>query len=366
MSYEQEVVASLRSKADTSGFAAFKAAQDGLAGSAHHATEANNVFVESERRVRTNLVDTVSGIANAKDSTEALSEAVAHLSEIFELGAVGMVAAGVGAAIVEQFSKAEQQVKATAQSIEEATAKASEMQERLSGHQRSEQDKDKDQIRKMGKDLAASRENQGSTFTRENLLLGFNKLSGGMLFQDDVEQIQKNQENQGELGAKIEQLTLANGRAETYAKPVRDKELTRVNEDFTRQGIKQEEEDQRAGEAGLRAQKAATAEAARLSEEQKRKEGAAASEKERQAQRTEREEAKQESKEGKDLVKPGNVHLQTIAGHQREIGGGGRAASVITIDPAVVEQRRTNTLLTEISQTLKGARSAPPPVARAA
>ena len=110
---EENVKVDLKSTADTSGFEKFESSYNSLRAAKLSHANANGAFVDSERRVRTNLVDLVGGLSNARDGMDATAAVVQHLSEVFKVGFVGTVIAGVGAAIVEQFAKADEAIAKT-------------------------------------------------------------------------------------------------------------------------------------------------------------------------------------------------------------------------------------------------------------
>ena len=86
---EENVKVDLQSSADTTGFEKFEASYNSLAAAKQENIRANGIFSDSERRVRVNLADLVTGLGGAQDGTQALSLAVGHLSEVFELGFAG-------------------------------------------------------------------------------------------------------------------------------------------------------------------------------------------------------------------------------------------------------------------------------------
>ena len=363
MGFEQQVTATLVSKADTTGFREFKAANDQFVGARREATTANGLFVESERRVRTNLMGTLEGIFQAKDASAALASSVEHLSEVFQVGALGAIAGGVAGVIIEQFSKAEQAIDKVGQSLEEQSTKAGELLDRLEKVKDSQQSRDRQDIGKMAGSLTSARESESGVFNMGNLMRGLNLVSGGALFDDAVRKMDENQKKQETLARQVQQATLLAGNPKTYedrAKLEADAaDKRRVNEDMARDELKQERDFQEQGKAYAETQKKAADEAARLKKEQDTKAAYDAEEKKKAADRAAAAEAKQESKEDRQMVKEGRVHLDVIAGSQRQMGGGGGAFSVITQDPAVVEQRRTNSILTEIAGALKASKGNP-------
>lgn len=369
MPFSQEVQANLVSKADTSGFREFKAANDQFVGARREATGANGLFVESERRVRANLMGTLQGIFQAKDASAALASSVEHLSEVFQVGALGAIAGGVAGVIIEQFSKAGAAIDKVGESLEAQTTKASELLDRLGKINHSQQSKDKDDISKMSGALTEARSGESGVFNMGNLMRGISLVTGGALFDDAVRKMDANQKKQETLARDVQQATLLSGNPKSYedkAKKDADAaEKRRVTEDMARQELSQEHDFAEQGRAYAEAQKKASEEAAHLKSDQDRKAAQEAEEKKKASEREAKAAAKEEAKDEKTTTKEARTKLDVIAGSQRQMGGGGGVYSVLTQDPAVVEQRRTNSILTEIAGALKS-KGASPGLARAA
>jgi hypothetical protein len=359
---KQEVQVQLTSRADTSGFSQFEGASDRLVASKNRQAQANALLVDSERRVRTNLIDTVSSFANAKDSTQALAGAVTHLSEVFNIGFAGAVIAGVGAALVSAFDKGEEALKSMGEELDRQLESAGDLLEEIQGIKQTAE-------RREGKALGKEeKEDQAKNAQLQNpgffatVAIGAEKLfglgSGATNFAADRQKEESLRqtilESAGALAAKNEEIKLNSGQVKGFSdrKPEENLSQAAFRSLVENADIDDEIKKKRAKDA-----QEAAARTARTEEEADRK---AEEEKARQAREDGRDERAQASER---RVTGYKVSLHDYAGAQRQEGGGGRAYSTIIVDPVVTEARKTNQLLAEINGNLKAntaAAKAPP------
>lgn len=362
---DENVRIDLTSRADVSGFREMETASLQFNAAKREGAKANDVLVESERRVRSNLVETVAGLAQARSGTEAVASSVTHLSEIFKIGLGGTVIAGVVGAIVEQFAKAQAAIEETGKSLLATGEQADALLEKLKGIQDNGAGAAKRDIAKQEEELAKAQQSDSGFMS--NLIRGINRVSGGALFEDSAEQLDKNRANAASLQAKITQEGLLAGnpgsfdrdkRAEEAKRDAAEKE--RVQEDFYRQAMDSEKREDEESPRQLAENKRQADEQARVKAEADKRAQEQAAEKARAAARAEATEQRADEREAKkegQADKPGRIRADIVAGGSRQMGGGGGVFSAVTADPAVLEARKQTSLQQEILGALRSTQS---------
>jgi hypothetical protein len=351
---DQDISVTLRSRADTSGYQQTAQAVRGLNAAKYDATKQNATFVDSERRLRTNLIDTVSGLASAKNGTDAAAVAMTHLSEVFKLSADAVIALGIGGIIVSEFGKAQQAIEELGKSLGVLGEQLSDFLDKAHGVEPSAQQTAQREVKHLAEQVQ-EKENQlkhpgffGGAAIGAAVIGNALGLGG----EGTVEDIKKNVEQLQQLKSQLAQAQAYANNPANFAK-LGAKELkgeqAHVTEESARQEIEQERADEEHAKQVYDARQKARADATRQAEEERRKAGSVDREKAKQDARQSRDESRAESRSDSAA---GREEVKIIAGHQREIGGGGRAYSVV-VDPAVEEARKHTTLLQDIASTLK-------------
>lgn len=344
---EENVKVDLQSTADTSGFEKFEASYNSLAAAKRENITANGLFVDSERRVRTNLADLVTGLGSARDGTQAVSVAIGHLSEVFQIGFAGTVVAGVGAALISQFSKVTEEIEKTEAAIKKTGEDLDELGREIEGKRLTPTEERAAKLQKTEEALAQERAETASTGVFKMIRLGISNLFGGTMGEDLRKQ-------EAEINRRQLQAFNLTGRNAQQNEDARlDAILTpapkaKVQNVAFEQLVKEQEDQQDFDirQKKVDAEKAAAAR--RLSDEMSRAAEKTAKEAEKAAAASDRE-AEKERTPGR----PGRVEAHIYAGSQRQYGGGGGVYSVITRDPVVAEARKHTELLTDIANSVK-------------
>lgn len=419
---EQDVKVNLGSKADTSGFDRFIGKTDELAAAKGRSRRENELFVDSERKIRANLSELVLGLGESKSAVEAASLSLAHLSEVFEVGFAGSVIGGVGAAVISMVSKTKEEFKTLGDQIEKDEEKAHSLTQSLNGIKETDTEKSQNQINA----LAASYQAANDKITKMGFLdrvfkgtaMGIGDF-GGAIFgtEGGSEEFLHDMAENLALAKRIQaaQNALNDPTARNQAKrredakkqleedkktlgevdKLKQEALDREHElQFDQMHNPQKEEDlkqrmaileavrqsdlgedtpggeKRAAENRLKIiglQKELNALQKQDADDKER--AAAAAEKEREAR--EKQLAKEKAAEGDEDTEEEptkeilgyRFRLESKAGSQRALGGGGGAYSVLMADPVVTESRKQTGLLTEINSTLKAGLNRGAPVA---
>ena len=418
----ENVQVDLKSTADTSGFEKFNASYNTLAASKAKAGQANEVFVQSERRVRSNLSDLVSGLSGAKDGTDAAKVSLERLSEVFNVGFAGAVIGGVGAAILGVVTKTREQFESVGAEIDKMIDKTRDLKEQFEGIELSPQEKGQRELDAQVKQWQEARDklmHPGLIAGVGTLLgdvgaygLGFGRAPGeafaAAVAKSDAER-QALQEAQNALGNPEGRQR----RAEAEERKKAAEANVKAREQAFRLQAEVEDSNRRLSEESMTpAQRGAAIkqrigvleataksdlaegtpqgevrayeillkknelqkEYNQLIAEQKKlqDEAAATAQKEadikarKLAEETEKAEAAAERQAAKEEGRPekagGNVRATILAGSQRAMGGGGGVYSVVQRDPVVDEARKHTTLLTDIAQSVKGLKGTVNPV----
>lgn len=366
---EENVKIDLTSRADVSGFQQFEQASTRLTTAKLEGTKANSLLVDSERRVRSNLMDSLTGFATAKDMTDGVSSAINHLGDILNIGFGGAILGGIASGLVELFGRADAAIQQTTEQLKAAGDAAEATINKIQGIQPTEQQTLKDQISKQMEMLQRAQNSDAGFFNMNNLVQGLNIISGGTAFEGNVKNIQLDQAQQARLQEDITQESLLAGNPKNFNKAKADAnadEKRRIQEDFARQEFASEKEFQDQGKAFSEAQKRTAEEAQRTKEDADRKAKDAADEKAKAAARSKETANKEEAKAADEILKPGKIHATILAGSQRQLGGGGGVFSSITIDPAVVEAKKQTSLQQQMLALLQKGQASGPPLAVAA
>ena len=352
---EENVKVDLQSSADTTGFEKFEASYNSLAAAKQENIRANGIFSDSERRVRVNLADLVTGLGGAQDGTQALSLAVGHLSEVFELGFAGTVIAGVGAALIAQFSKVTEEIEKTETAMKKTGEELDNLEREVTGVKLTPAEQHTAKIAQQSKDIDAEREQTESRGIFKMIRLGLSDLFGGTMRED----LRKQLEESNQALSHLSKIAREEGdvEAKSYTRQFGPTVAEKPNNVAFEQLVKEQEDQQdfAARQKKIADEKAATAkrsteetakEAARVSQEQERAAAAAES----QAARDE------------EPRRSGRIQAHIYAGAQRSVGGGGGVYSTIVRDPVVEEARKHTNLLTEIANSVKVLKSPAPAI----
>lgn len=332
---EETVVASLVSKADTSGFEKFESATTRLNQRRREGIQIAGDLLQSERRVRTNLIDTVAGLAQARTGTDAVAIAVTHLSEVFKIGLGATVIAGVAGAIISQFSKAQETIDQMSESVKKTGQDLDDFLDKLRGVEQSPQRQAEKETSRFREDLEKRKKElqafQGGFFSMA--ALGASKLTGGIIGGDTEEKYRQEVFGIQAAEAKLRQAEQLVRNPVTFTAK-RDaaaerRESDRVQEAFTRQGIELERQDQERARARVEISKKAGEEERRQQEQATRARMEADKAAAEEQKRLEHEAAKENEKGSDRQVIGFRTRLQTFVGGQRTEGGGGRAYSVM-------------------------------------
>lgn len=348
----EEVKVDLASTADTSGFDKFTQSYNTLAAAKRDHTAANDLFVESERRVRTNLSNLVSGLSSAQDATQATASAIQHLSEVFQIGFAGTVIAGVVAALITQLGKVNEEVKTTTEDIKKEAQDLADLEDEINNVKRTPEEKHARTLQgDFDKNTDRLDDLQNPGFFHA-VALGISDVFGGNMSAtlakqqgDEMANREKILHMMGENGAKAEDAKLdyhpiAGLGTEKAQNNSFEQAVVEANNQAEIEA-KNQREAQEKGEADKRADEAAARVADHLAEE-KEKQAAA------ESRADEKEDKADDRPERAERIK---AHI--IAGGQRSQGGGGGAYSVITRDPVVDEVRKQTSILTDIANYTK-------------
>ena len=364
---EENVRIDLKSTADTAGFEKFESGYNTLRAAKQSHIGVNNDFVESERRVRTNLVDLVDSLAQARDGFEATSSAVKNLSEVVELGFAGTVIAGIGAAIIEQFAKADQAIKATTDNILKSIDTLKALNDEITGRKISPELKNEQALRKEETGFLQTSHQIGSGFFGK-ASIGLENLFGIGSGATNYRQAQADQALRGTIlqsdmtAEAIKKVNDAFQAADKINDFTWSKEKPKTGElgtiDF-QNALKADEENAaaelKAAEEKGRSDRASS-EASKKSDEAAKQEAKQSAEAQDQAAR---EEARQDTADSR----PERISAHIYAGKQRELGGGGGVYSVITRDPVLDENRKQTGIQADIANMLKSHFSSAAPAA---
>lgn len=347
----EEVRLPLVSTADTSGFEKFQASYNSLAAAKGAHARQNDLFVDSERRVRSNLEGFVKGLGDARDATQATSQGIAHLSEVFALGFTGTIVAGVASTLIDQFGKVDTAVKKVIEDIQHGIEKSTELVRKLEGLR---EGAGQPIVKQVQSDVNAYQKTAAAANANESpwlrALAGlsdvvtkaairaatFGLYSRGPNFGGKMDAAQA-QERQ-----KLAQYSAVVSK-EVQALPhaIEEAKTTDANALFGHK-LKDDEDNYR---SMIDAQNSALRETIK----NEGKPGKA------------KVERPSESEDDGRQITGYKPHLTTLAGSQRQQGGGGRAYSVLTFDPVVEEARKHTILLTQISNSLKEDKSSVAP-----
>ena len=365
---EENVRIDLKSTADTAGFEKFESSFNTLRAAKQSHIGVNNDFVESERRVRTNLVDLVDSLAQARDGFEATSSAVKNLSEVVELGFAGTVIAGIGAAIIEQFAKADQAIKATTDNILKSIDTLKALNDEITGRKISPELKNEQALRKEETGFLQTSHQIGSGFFGK-ASIGLENLFGigsgatnyrqaqadqalrGTILQSDMTAFAIKKVNDGfqAAGDKINDFTWSKEKPKTGELGTIDfQNALKADEDNAAAELKAAEEQGRSDRASSEASKKSDEAAKREAKQSSEAQDAAA-----------REAAKGDAADSR----PERISAHIYAGKQRELGGGGGVYSVITRDPVLDENRKQTGIQADIANMLKSHFSSAAPAA---
>ena len=364
---EENVRIDLKSTADTAGFEKFESSFNTLRAAKQSHIGVNNDFVESERRVRTNLVDLVDSLAQARDGFEATSSAVKNLSEVVELGFAGTVIAGIGAAIIEQFAKADQAIKATTDNILKSIDTLKALNDEITGRKISPELKNEQALRKEETDFLQTSHQIGSGFfgkasiglenlfgigsgaTNNRQAQADQALRGTILQSDMTAEAIKKVNDAFQAADKINDFTWSKEKPKTGELGTIDfQNALKADEDSAAAELKAAEEKGRSDRA--------SSEASKKSDEAAKQEAKQSAEAQDQAAR---EEARQDTADSR----PERISAHIYAGKQRELGGGGGVYSVITRDPVLDENRKQTGIQADIANMLKSHFSSAAPAA---
>lgn len=359
---QENVTVDLKSTADVSGFQKFESSYNSLRAAKTAHIAGNDLLVQSERRVRTNLTDLVTGLGSARDGMDATANVVQHLSEVFKIGFAGTVIAGIGAAIVEQFSKADEAIAKTRAEVEKTGHDLRELDDEIEGRTRSKIEREEEEFKKQTESVRKQSDEISNPGFFKTAAIGLSVITGGEgALRDYQAAAAANLRNQAEL-QKVG--------GELAVKKVND-EFSRIDDTsgFTFSKEKPKEADNVDLAALAAIEDAKSEQDKRTKEEAARTAAAAARTKEEAEKSAAREKARaaeaaarQEAKEEKASDRTQHIKAHIVAGGDRQLGGGGGVYSVITQDPVVEEARKHTTLLTEISNTLKATSAGGNPV----
>jgi hypothetical protein len=368
---EENVKVDLKSTADTTGFDKFEASYNSLRAAKQQHVQSNEVLVDSERRVRTNLSDLVVGLSQSESAADATSIAIKHLSEVFQLGFAGGILGGVVAAIIGAFNKADEAIAKTREGIEKSVDELKTLDEEITGRKLSPELKEEQGLRKQQTDFAASQfeidhpgfvrmaamgaENLfgvGSSSTNYKASISDQALRAGVMQQATTDlAVKRVNESFTKIAASVDNFSWGKGKPEVGKLGTRDFELALEAEEGDKAAAA------RASEQAGKAERAA-AEADRKKEEAAREEARKANEAQAAA-------AREEAKDERDESRQGRIKATILAGSQRQLGGGGGVYSVITRDPVLEENRKQTTIQTDIASMLRNMAASARPMATA-
>lgn len=355
---EESVKVDLQSSADTTGFDKFEASYNSLRAAKEENIRANGLFSDSERRIRANVDELVTGLAGAHDATEAVSVAVNHLSEVFELGFSGTIIAGLAATFIEQFSKVTQEIDKTDASIKKTGEDIDDLERQVQGVKLTPAEERAGKITKVGEQLRTERAEAESTGIFKMIRLGFSNLFGGSLGEDIRKQ-------ETELNRRqLQVFTLAGKNAAEGEEAKLGQILSptprgKVENVAFEQLVREQEDQQELAARAKKLQEDRDAQAKRAAMEAAKDAERAAAERDRAAAAADREAEKEEPR------RTNRIQAHIYAGAQRAVGGGGGVYSTIVRDPVVEESRKHTTLLTEIANSVKILKSPAPTISAA-
>ena len=339
----ENVQVHLRSGSDTSGFEKFEAAYNRAQASNKSFAASNDLLVNSERRVRSNLSDLVSDLGRSKDVADVARTSLNRLSEVFNVGFAGAVIGGVGAAIIGLVSQANQEFRTIGDQMDKLIDRAHKLKEEIEGVILTPKEKHQRDIDSQAAELEAARDKlahpgAAAVFGTALGLVGW-FLTGGLIqnpgdairkaFAENDKARQAIQEEQNALGARAPGV-LNFGTGKPRGVGTIEFERAVEHEDFVKAMAEKNDKEKKAKDEA----------AAKAAKEKERLDAHA---------------AKEEAKEEKSDIHrehASNIRFHVSAGSSRQQGGGGGVFGGVIRDPVVEETRKTNSQLAQSNQWL--------------